>query len=276
MKPIDSTPQPTPPAVDLADPYEAGYQVRVYEADHTGCLTPVSLFNYLQETASIAAAARSRGRLDLRAHGLAWFLNRFHLRIDRYPRIGEAVCVRTWPFRMDRHASIREFEVIDSSGAPYARATSQWVLINLLQRRVTRVPEWLRDSYPVHARRMLEESFSKLPSPAQPEFRIGFHVRISDLDVNQHANSASYVDWCLEAVPEGIHERLVPVEFEIHYLREASVRQALTVLSQPVPAGSEGAPVFLHQIQRDVDGTRLALGRSSWEPRPSGSASEVR
>jgi medium-chain acyl-[acyl-carrier-protein] hydrolase len=248
-----------------AEPHEAEYRVRVYEADHTGCLTPISLFNYLQETAGAAAAARSRGRIDLRARGLAWFLNRFHFRIARYPRIGELVRVRTWPHRMEKHASIREFEVLDGTGALFAAATSQWVLINLVQRRLTRVPDWLRESYPVHDRRMLDDPFTRIPAPEAPDLELRFHVRISDLDVNQHANSASYIDWCLEAVPEDTHRRFVPSDFEINYLREAGVREGLTVHSERILDTGE-APGFLHIIRRDADGEKLAVARSRWVP----------
>jgi len=251
-----------------AQPYEDAYRVRVYEADNAGRLTPISLFNYLQETAGQAARARGRGHTELRARALAWFLNRFHLCVTRYPRIGETVRVRTWPFKMERHASIREFEVLSEDGRPFARATSQWVLINLQNRRLTRVPEDIRESYPVLERRMVEDRFLRLPIPSDTSTEITFHVRLSDLDVNQHANSASYVDWCLEAVPEETHRLHVPLEFEINYIREASVRESLSARSEPLP-GEEGfASCYAHQIVRNGDGVRLAIGRSRWGAEP--------
>lgn len=251
-----------------AQPYEDAYRVRVYEADNAGRLTPISLFNYLQETAGQAARSRGRGHTELRARALAWFLNRFHLQVVRYPRIGETVHVRTWPFRMDRHASIREFEVLGEDGRPFARATSQWVLINLQSRRLTRVPEDIRGSYPVHERRMVEDRFLRLPIPTEASIEITFHVRLSDLDVNQHANSASYVDWCLEAVPEETHRLHVPLEFEINYLREAGVRESLSVGSEALPSEEGFSAGYSHQIIRKGDGVRLAIGRSRWGEEP--------
>lgn len=244
--------------------FETAYQVRVYEADHTGRITPVSLYNYLQETAGMAARALGRGHAALHALGLAWFLNRFHLIVTRYPRIGETVRVRTWPYRMERHASIREFEVLAADGTPLARATSQWVLISLISRRLTRVPDDIRKSYPILDRRMVDDAFLKLPIPAESQIEMTFHVRLSDLDVNQHANSASYIDWCLEAVPEEIHRTRSPLEFEINYLREAGVRDVIDVRSEAIPGGEAGASSYAHQIVRRSDKLRLALARSRW------------
>lgn len=248
--------------------YEDAYRVRVYEADSAGRLTLVSLFNYLQETAGQAARSLGRGHSELRSRALAWFLNRFHLQMERYPRIGETVRVRTWPFKMERHASIREFEVLGENGRPFARATSQWALINLQTRRITRVPEEIRSAYPVIERRMIEDRFRRLPIPKQCETQLTFHVRLSDLDVNQHANSASYIDWCLEAVPEETHRRHVPLTFEINYLREASVRESLSAESETLAAGEGFPSSYAHQIVRKDDGTRLAVGRSRWGTEP--------
>lgn len=248
--------------------YEDAYRVRVYEADNAGRITPISLFNYLQETAGEAARSLGRGHTELRARALAWFLNRFHLCITRYPRIGETVRVRTWPFKMERHASIREFEVLGEDDRPFARATSQWVLINLQSRRLTRVPEDIRESYPVVDRRMVEDRFLRLPMPGEASFEMTFRVRLSDLDVNQHANSASYIDWCLEAVPEETHRLYVPLEFEINYLREASVRESLGVRSELLPAEEGFASCYAHQIVRNSDGVRLSIGRSRWGLEP--------
>lgn len=244
--------------------YDDVYRVRVYEADSTGRITPVSLFNYLQETAGQAARSLGRGHAELRSRGLAWFLNRFHLRVDQYPRIGETIHVRTWPYRMDKHASTREFEVLNAEGRMLARATSQWALINLMSRRISRVPEDIRESYPVIDRRMVEDDFKRLPIPAQTTFERTFHVRLSDLDVNQHANSACYVDWCLEAVPEATHEHHVPLVFEINYLREAAVREVLDSKSESLAPEHGFASEFAHQIVRRSDATRLAVARSRW------------
>ncbi len=248
--------------------YEDAYRVRVYEADSAGRLTPFSTFNYFQETAGRASRALGRGHEVMKARQMAWFLNRFHMEFARYPRIGETVRVRTWPFRMERHASIREFEMVGDGGQLLARATSQWVLINLQTRRLTRVPEDVREAYPTVDRRMIDDPFLRLPLLEQASVEVEFHVRLSDLDVNHHANSASYIDWCLEAVPEKVHRDMVPLRFEIHYLREASVRESLGSQSQALESEIEGVSTFAHQILRRPDGTRLAAGRSHWGAEP--------
>jgi acyl-ACP thioesterase len=158
--------------------------------------------------------------------------------------------------------------MVDAEDRPLVRATSQWVLINLQTRRLTRVPEDIREAYPTVDHRMIEDRFLRLPLLEKPSVEREFHVRLSDLDVNQHANSASYIDWCLEAVPEAVHRNQVPLRFEINYLREASVRESLSSQSLALESGEQGVSVFAHQIVRQSNETRLAVGRSHWGPEP--------
>ena len=88
------------------------YEIRFYETDHESRLTPVTLFNFLQEAATSHSKASGLSLERLAGEGIAWFLTRIHVRMDRYPRRGQGdVLVRTWPFRLKGLYAVREFEI---------------------------------------------------------------------------------------------------------------------------------------------------------------------
>lgn len=260
-------------AVELpAGVFESAYRIRSYEVDRDQRLRPEVLFNYLQDAAMHASAEAGRGQDVIVPRGVNWFLLRIHLVVRRYPRRGETVRVRTWAWRMQGLYAIREFQVVDEAGATLADGTSQWILVDLAKRRPMRLPEWIVEAYTMPEERRIEDDFEKLPVVENYDLDQIFLVRLSDLDVNQHANSGSYFDWCLEVVPEEVHQTLVPLSIEIQYKKEANYRERLRCFSARAAEGSPAeGPVFHHAIRRVSDDELLAVGRSRWgRERPGG------
>ncbi len=254
--------------------FENTYQVRRFELDREHRLTPVSLFNYLTETANSHSESLGRGQLAIAAHGFTWFLVRFHIQIERYPRLGEELAVRTWAASLRGLYARREF-VIMAGGTVACRATSRWVLINLARRRPVRQPLYISEAYEVFDQSAVDDDFDKIAPLETPTITKAFHVRLSDLDANQHATSAAYIDWCLEAVPREVHEAMLPVEIEVVFERESTLGETLLSESSPrnatsgyeaghKPGPGPSRPSFRHQIRAGESGLVLARGTSRW------------
>lgn len=263
--------------------FEKIYQIRHFELDREHRLTPISLFNYLTETAISHSESLGRGPLAIAAHGFTWFLVRFHIQIDRYPRLGEELAVRTWPASLRGLYARREF-VITAGGVVCCRATTRWVLINIARRRPVRLPPYISEAYEIFKQCAVDDSFEKIAPLGTPTISKAFHVRLSDLDPNHHATSAAYVDWCLEAVPREVHEAMLPVEIEVVFEKESTLGETLLSESCPCDAASQAeaeadadpgaddkadaepnsGPSFLHQIQARESGLVLARGTSRW------------
>lgn len=240
------------------------FRVRISETDRKLRLQPVALFNFFLESAIRHSESLGRGPEDLHKRETNWFLLRIHVRVRRYPRRNEHVRVQTWPWRMKGVYAIREFHMVDEHGETCAEGTSQWAMIDMKRRRPIRLPDWILSAYEMVAERRIDDSFEKLPAVDRHDLRHEFRVRLSDLDANQHATSASYFDWCLEAVPTKVHDDLVPVSIEIHFKKEANYRELLEVRTATLAPASEGEQSFSHAIVRAADSTLLALARSRW------------
>ena len=118
--------------------YETSFPLRAPDTDFCGVWRPGAIFTAMQELGEAHSARMNVGYFELRPQNLAWVLTRTLLQIDRAPRLGEIITARTWPGKA-RHAIYPRYYLFeDESGAPLARASSLWVLLDIRSRR------WLR------------------------------------------------------------------------------------------------------------------------------------
>ena len=245
--------------------YENEVPVRYHELGSHGSVSPVTLLNYLQDTAGLHATRLGISVSDLRKRGLTWVLSRIHLIITQYPRAAERVVVRTWPATRQGLFSCREFELGGAGGISYGRATTSWAALNIASRRPVKLEEHLPD-YPLLPRRAVDDDFASLPVfPDSSTSEFPFRVLRSDLDSNQHVNNAIFAGWALETVPDDIASGTL-TELEISF--RAEVHYGETVLSRCAVIGPE---LCLHQIVNTTDGKELARLRTRWTP-PGGTS----
>ena len=251
------------------------FKVRFSESDHRAQVTPVALYDYFQETAIAHGDAVGMTPQALTERGLAWVLTRIHIQFLRFPSRREAVTVETWGSNLRGLYAVREWRARGENGDIAARGTSRWVLIDIARKRAIRLPDFIRELYGEHEGRAIDDPFEKESPAAEPEHERHFHVRMSDLDTNRHANSACYIDWCLESVPDGVTRDLVqdgvardwvPGSIELTYKKECVLGDAIRAGSREVAPRADGRRAFVHAIWRETDGAVLTLGRSVWRP----------
>ena len=245
--------------VDLL--HEKPFTVRYYEVGPSRLVRCATLLDYLQDAAAEHASVLRIGVQDLHHRDLTWVLSRLRLTVERYAGVGETVLVRTWPSTRGSLSSYREFEVLDQAGTIVARATTAWVMLDLVRRRPVRIADVLPD-HQLDSRRAIADEFPPLPRPAHTERHVHFTVRQSDLDMNRHVNNAVYVGWALESAPDEIAETRRPVDIEVGYRAEALAGD--TVLARCVPQAGVELGLFLHEIIREKDGRELVRLRVNW------------
>lgn len=238
--------------------FENELPVRYHELDSHGNVSPVTLLNYLQDTAGIHAAQLGVSVSDLRKLGLTWVLSRINLNVARYPRANECVLVKSWPATRQGLFSCREFELTGAGELLYAKATTSWAALNIVSRRPVKLDEHL-PAYPLHPVRAIDDDFASLPPfPDTSTLEHSFRVLRSDLDTNHHVNNAIFAGWALETVPDEIAAGIL-TGLEISF--RAEVLYGETVLSRCV-AVEPG--LCLHQISNQKNGRELARLRTRW------------
>ncbi|XP_010497396.1 PREDICTED: palmitoyl-acyl carrier protein thioesterase, chloroplastic-like, partial [Camelina sativa] len=122
--------------------------------------------------------------------------------VDKYPTWGDVVEVDTWVSQSGKNGMRRDWLVRDcNTGETLTRASSVWVMMNKLTRRLSKIPEEVRgeiEPYFVNSDPVLTEDsrkLTKLDDKTADFVRSGLTPRWSDLDVNQHVNNVKYIGW---------------------------------------------------------------------------------
>ncbi|MBA0661624.1 hypothetical protein Goklo_005900, partial [Gossypium klotzschianum] len=204
--------------------FRQNFSIRSYEigADRTASIE--TLMNHLQETA--INHCKSAGLLGdgfgatpgMCKKNLIWVVTRMQVVVDRYPTWGDVVQVDTWVSASGKNGMRRDWLVSNSkTGEILTRASSVWVMMNKLTRRLSKIPEEVRGEIEPHFMNsdpvVAEDNrkLVKLDDSTAQYVRKGLTVttgcpissfsivpRWSDLDVNQHVNNVKYVGWILE------------------------------------------------------------------------------
>lgn len=242
------------------------FRIRFTESDRHGRATPVAVFNLLQETAIAHSASVGRGTDRLVARGLAWMMNRAHVQFLRYPAIDAEVTVTTWAQCLTGLFAIREWTVIDAEGV-CAQATGRWIMFDTNRRRVIKIPPDFAETYGEEPERVIDDSFERMNPIESGDYSREFHVRVSDLDTNQHANSGCYFDWALEAVPVAIASTRRPAAVEMLFKKESVLGEGLLSSARQVEPGSERNLRFHHTVA-GLSGDPRAVAYSHWPAEP--------
>jgi acyl-ACP thioesterase len=242
--------------------FEQSLDIRQHELDTHGRLRSVILLAYLQSVASEHAAQMGISVRDLQKRGLTWVLSRMHLNMERYPRGGELLQIRSWPVLRDGFFTVRDFELLDGSGARIGAASTSLAVLDMSSRRPVKIDDHLPE-YQLNPQRALEDNFASLPVLENPVNRITIPVLRSDLDMNRHVNNTVYAGWGLEAAPNEVAENSLPVEIEIGFRNEALYGDTIVSLcgAEPDQTGS-----LLHRIEHAANGRELARLRTRWQP----------
>lgn len=241
--------------------YQAEYKVHTYEIDFRGRARLSSLLNFLQDSAGAQALELGFSVEALFRLGLTWVLSRYHIKIERYPRLGEKITVLTWPSGRSELFALRDYEVFDEAGQRILAGTSSWMVINLERKQPVPIDSLYQERI-ILSRRALEDNFEPLPLLPSAEREIEFPVEINHLDLNRHVNNVVYVQWALEAMPPEILWKEQPVEIEISYKAEAVYGHHVISRLYRVPRGENE---FWHQIVHSQNGRELARLRTRWQ-----------
>ncbi|KAK2645790.1 hypothetical protein Ddye_020985 [Dipteronia dyeriana] len=264
--------------------FRQNFSIRSYEigADRTASIE--TLMNHLQETA--LNHVKTAGLLgdgfgstpEMCKKNLIWVVTRMQVMVDHYPTWGDVVQVETWVSASGKNGMRRDWLIRDcKTGQALTRASSVWVMMNKLTRRLSKIPDEVRgeiEPYFMNSDPIVDEDGRKLPKlddNTADYVRRGLTPRWSDLDVNQHVNNVKYIGWILESAPQAILESHELASLTLEYRRECgkdSVLQSLTAVSGTDVGGLvNSGSVECQHLLRLEEGAEIVRGRTEWRPK---------
>ena len=237
--------------------FKKEYMIPYFHTDKDGYLRFPNILAYMAETSSWHSDSIGAGIKHLMERNLGWMLNRWEVKVYTYPRAKDNITIVTWTSGFNKFYATREFSLEDDKGNLLAKATTQWILIDMKKKRPVRIPPDFIDRY----KRVEEYNFKEFTNFNITVDDLGmtsdFTVRRSDIDNNNHVNNTKYVDWIIEDMPDSIFENERIEEFSIIYKKEILEGAEISIGNKSLDGR------FLHMIT--TDGEVNAFSITKWK-----------
>ncbi len=211
--------------------YERKLLIESYQTDVKKDYKAFSLMCDAQEIGNAHATSMGLGYDQLIQNNIAWVLSRFHAQYIRVPLFQEEVILSTWHKGEDGLFSIRDYEIRSSDGSQtLVQITTSWLLIHLDTRKIQRIDRMegidYFNSLAVY-QDAIAERCPKLTSPSDMQFLSRRSVLFSDLDYNNHANNAKYIEWVIDSLDPQLFFTHHIDSYQINYAHEAHLGDVL-------------------------------------------------
>lgn len=186
--------------------FEKMYTVGNRDVDNTKRATNKAMMKYLENIACSHSDMVGYGMNTIEQTNVAWILLDWKFQVIDRPNYGQNVKIKTWSRKMERSCAYRDFEVYDENENLLAIATTKWVFLDAVTRKIQRIPEEVAYKYQQETEKhVFEEEIEKLHEPENEEESIQVKTRRTDIDINNHVNNLNYLDLAYEVLPEDIY-----------------------------------------------------------------------
>jgi len=238
--------------MDMLPVWSEDCVVRFNAIDTSDLLRLDAVFDLFQEAAISHAENLGVGREAMASSNHVWILSRISVQVDRRPKYGEAVTVRTWPRGGEKLFALRDYDIRDMQGVAAVRARSCWLVIDIEKRRPLR-PQSIMDSLPQN------DGLNALPSAASLEERQTLQkiaerrAMYSDLDYNGHVNNIGYIRWIEDAVDRLLLEKARQMRLDINFISEVLPGEVTGIWSAPIEAADGASHAFAFEGKKVHD-----------------------
>jgi medium-chain acyl-[acyl-carrier-protein] hydrolase len=240
---------------------KTAFTVRSSEVDMNGQITMPTLVSYLQEAAWNNTVALGISMYELLEQGLTWILQRFRIEMFRYPKHQEDIIVETWASGREKVFLYRDFRIYDKNEQLLGQATSVWLVMDVVKRQLTSVPDFVMDLELTSGLNPLPFAKGKLPTLTHVQYELQAEVRWHDIDLNKHVNNARYLQWALETLPSKLLEQKQLSEVDIIFKSETILDDTIIAMAGP---GESVENSFLHKLISQASSKELVLARTIW------------
>lgn len=204
------------------------WEINFTQCAPNGFLKYTELCNLLQLTAAAHSELGGISFLDMQEFNQAWVLSRMRVEIDRLPKWGDTIMVKTWINSLENSRSVRALE-IHLNGSKIVGVETFWAVFNTEKRRpeALALPYEHFDLYP--ELKATKQSFSKININHKKEIVFEKKVFLSDLDIVNHVNNVKYFEWCLDLVEANLILNQKIDNFEMNFMKELSLNDKVVI-----------------------------------------------
>lgn len=233
------------------------------DVDLDGQLSVRSLSQMISDVASEHTPKLGVDRDTMGQIGLTWMLHSIHIRIDRWPRLGDTIEVDTYPSGMDSLFALRCYNIFDVDGNKLIDISSRWMLIDIAKRRpvrpIARLIEVNRGlQLPID---MPQGTLSSKDVPYELKELTTIIPTEKDIDFNGHVTQAMYIHWLVNTLGAEFVSKHTLCEAEVIYQHEIMVNTRVSLLIKI--GGCGDCVVVYHKLVSNE--ANHCIGRTIWK-----------
>lgn len=216
-----------PISPDFTSTFTQNWTINFLQCYPNGVLKYTELCNLLQLTAGAHAELGGLSFSDMQAHHQAWVLSRMRVEIKALPQWRDTVTVKTWINSLENSRSIRCLELWKGD-QKLVGCETYWAVINTKTRR----PDPLalpHDHFIKNPERATLQTFQKIDLKETVETIEAYTVKLSDLDIVNHANNVKYLEWCLDHCDAKQLMKQEVTALEMNFMRELNLGQTAQI-----------------------------------------------
>jgi acyl-ACP thioesterase len=185
--------------------WESNTKVRAFEVDSNDRLKVKTILDYCQDAASNDAERLGFGYSDFVPRGLVWVLSWAKFEFIQFPGFSDEIKIQTWGKKQHKLYSIRDYLLFNSKDEIICRGTSAWLLLDSKSLRPKILPQLFPGLKMLESKDALPDLPQKIISSSKTEIIYSTQLRYSDIDLNQHANNAKYIELMLDCFDKEFH-----------------------------------------------------------------------
>ena len=183
-----------------------------------------TLFLYFQEVSSLHSEVLGVGKGETIDKNLHWVISRFNVEINKLPRYGDKIKIKTYPGKDNKLFFYRHYQITDLKDNVLVKACSIWLIVDGLTHQIKRDP-FNGYSLPQVSLEGELEAPAKI-NEAATDYLYSRKIRYSDIDLNSHLNNTRYIE-------------LIQDSFDLSFYKEHKIKSILINYNQEFKAGDE-------------------------------------
>lgn len=182
------------------------------DVDYKNNLKIKSALSYLEDIAGIHSNIAHFGLLEIPNTKKTWVLINWKLEFFRRPKYSENLKVKTWSNGVDKIYALRDFYMYDEKGEIVARATSRWVLIDLVTNSITKPTDVIMNQYTTEPDKVFDDKPEKLREPENYLNSVTVKITKDMIDANGHVHNINYIDFATQTMPLEVMQNAKMIE----------------------------------------------------------------
>lgn len=214
--------------------WENKFRVRAFDVDANDRLKVSSIVDYFQDAASNDAERLSFGYTNFVPRGLTWVLSWAKFEFIYLPKFADEIKIQTWGKKQYKLYSIRDYLLLNSNDGIICKGTSAWLLLDSKSLKPKILPQLFPDIKMHDSKDALTDLPQKIIPSSKTELTYSTKIRYSDIDLNQHANNASYIRFTLDCFDQNFHKEHSVKTLTVSYIAQSKYGDGIQLIKATV------------------------------------------